>query len=103
MAKKRETPFIEAEDGSIYLPPPIGWFRGWARHLWVKGIMNREPRIASSDYWDSLKKENEIKRLVENLDGSWEVISSRHLDSAIMGRECEFKDAIEMYKTYGGD
>jgi len=103
VAKKRETPFIETEDGSIYLPPPIGWFRGWARHLWVKGIMDREPKIVSSDYWDSLRCENEIKRLIENTDGSCEVVSLRHLDSAIRGSESEFEDVIELHKTYGGD
>ena len=75
MEVKRETEFIEALDGSLYLPRPSGWIAGWMRHLWFQNRMNKAASIISPGRWATLSKAYETKWLVEYSNGCFEVVS----------------------------
>ena len=75
MEIKRETEFIEALDGSLYLPRPSGWIMGWMRHLWFQNKMTKTPSIISPERWDTLSKAYGTKWLVEYSNGCFEVLS----------------------------
>ena len=62
MKVKRQTLYIETQDGDVWLPPHKGWFSGLARKAW-------------SGHWNVLREHNDTKRLVEYEDGDWEIIN----------------------------
>ena len=63
--------FIKSNTG-VFVPTPTSWGSGLSRKKWFeeKGI---KAFIASPKYWNKLKINNKIKKLVEYSDKSWEI------------------------------
>jgi hypothetical protein len=74
MEVKREAEFIEALDGSLYLPRPSGWLAGWMRHMWFQNRMNKAASIIPPERWTILSKAYGTKVLVEYANGMFGVI-----------------------------
>jgi len=75
METKRETEFIEALDGSLYLPRPSGWLAGWMRHMWFQNRMTKAASIVSPERWEILSEAYGTKWLVEYSNGCFGVIN----------------------------
>ena len=60
------------QENTIYVPPPTSWGSGLAKLKWFEKIINKTPKIASSEKWEDLKSTKRVMRLVEYDDNSWE-------------------------------
>jgi hypothetical protein len=72
---KRQTLYIETQDGGVWLPPHKGWFSGLARKAWFSKLLGMKSYSVSSGHWSALREHNDTKRLVEYEDGDWEIVN----------------------------
>lgn len=64
------TDFIKTREGKIYLPPPNSWMHGMGLQSLFRKVLNEQIHIASSEYWKTLKEDNELLTLIITEDGN---------------------------------
>ncbi len=58
-----------------FVQRPQTWFVGMGREQWFKKVAGIQTYVASPELWEQLKKEGEVKTLIEHLNGKWEIIN----------------------------